>query len=108
MLAGMFFQIVVALAALAISAVLLAPSNPPAIVYWFIIGIAVWGATWLRALIQHGPDVEVRFTPNRFLYGEDGRTQWLGRREDDHGLYWRLLGRWLHRRFIVPGNGGDG
>jgi hypothetical protein len=41
------------------------------------------GATWLRALIKHGPNVKVTFTPNAFWHGEDGRPQWLGRRESD-------------------------
>jgi hypothetical protein len=101
MLAGMLFQTVVALVALAFAGAWLAGSGAPAILYWLIIGAVVWWATWLRAIIQHGPDVKVSFTPNTFWYGDDGRPHWLGRRKDDNGLYWRLLGRWLERRFTT-------
>jgi hypothetical protein len=97
----MLFQVVVALAALALAFALFGSANPPAILYGLVIGAVVWWATWLRAIVRHGSDVKVTFTPNRVWYGEDGKPQWLGRREDDHGLYWRLLGRWLYRRFIA-------
>jgi hypothetical protein len=88
----MFFQTVVALAAIAFA--LFGAANPPAILYWLIIGAAVWWATWLRAIIQHGPDVKVTFNPSKVWYA-------TGAPQNDHGLYWRLLGRWLYRNFIA-------
>lgn len=100
----MLFQLIVAVVAICFTALLFVGSGepPPAIVYVFVAGVAVFIAVRLRAIARHGGDVKVSFKAPPEWFGRSEQPTWMGRPVGDQlGSFWTRE-YWRRRKVSAP------